>query len=314
MEKLHPVMRELMARRGITSEEDIEEYLSPRPRRTYDPFLMEDMRGAVDTIIRAAESDTRVCVYGDYDCDGVASVTLLLDAFSRFMDPALTDYYIPSRFTEGYGLNKEAIKKIADRGTGLLVTVDCGCSSVEEVGFAKSLGMDVIVTDHHIVPEKRPDCLMLDPKRPDCGYPFKGLAGCGVAYKLVQALQRTLGLDRKLLADDLDIVGIATIGDIVPLVDENRTIAKYGIDRIHKTGREGLKALISSIQMKREEADSSSVSFGIVPNINANGRMGDASAGVRLLSTKDAEEARELARETAANNSKGKRLQEDAIW
>lgn len=302
-----------MEQRGLRSDEDIEEYLSPAPRRTYDPFLMKGMEEAVGMIVKAAEEKQRVCVYGDYDCDGVTSVTLLLYAFSQFMDEELLSYFIPSRFKDGYGLNRRAVGEIAERGCDLLITVDCGCSSADEVAYAKELGMDVIVTDHHIVPERRPDCVMLDPKQEGCGYPFKGLAGCGVAYKLVQGLQRRLGLDKRIVAEPLDIVGIATIGDIVPLVDENRTIAKYGLDRIRRTTRKGLLALMDAVSLKKDIVDSTNVAFVIVPNINANGRMKSADTGVRLLSSTDMDEAYELARETAASNRMRKDMQEDAF-
>ena len=273
---------------------------------------MKGMREAVDEIKRAAAEKKKVCVYGDYDCDGVTSVTLLLYAFSRFMDEDKIDYYIPERKRDGYGLNMRSVKEVADRGTDLMITVDCGCSSCDEVEYAKSLGMEVIVTDHHIVPEKTPDCVMLDPKQPGCGYPFDGLCGCGVAYKLVQALQREIGLDRSVLIDSLDIVGIATIGDIVPLRDENRTLAKYGIDRVRRTKRAGLRALMSAISLRAETIDSTSVAFGIVPNINANGRMERADTGVELLSCGEGDAAA-LAEKTVRNNRSRKDMQENAF-
>ncbi len=305
-------LKAILERRGIVSEEDIEEYFSPRPQRTYDPFLMKGMREAADRIISAAEQKQKVCIYGDYDCDGVTSVTLLLYAFSQFMDEENVSYFIPSRMKDGYGLSTDTVKRVSESGADLIITVDCGCSSPREVAYAKELGMDVIVTDHHIVPDEAPDCIMLDPKQAGCGYPFKGLCGCGVAYKLVQALQREGCFDRSVLAGSLDIVGTATIGDIVPLVDENRTLAKYGIDRIRRTERPGLKALISAISMHREKIDSTGVAFGIVPNINANGRMKSADIGVKLLSAEDPDEAAELARQTAGNNYLRKKLQDDA--
>lgn len=313
MKEINEIVRQILKARGIVSDEDIAEYMSVRPQRTYDPFLMKGMEEAVSIIADAAEKKQRVCIYGDYDCDGVTSVTLLLYAFSKFMDEERISYFIPSRFKDGYGLNRKAVKEIADMGTDLLITVDCGCSSVDEVAYAKELGMEVIVTDHHIVPAERPDCVMLDPKQEGCGYPYKGLAGCGVAYKLVQALQRTLGLERSVVADTLDIVGIATIGDIVPLTDENRTLAKYGIDRIRNTKRPGLKALLGAISIDRRTIGSTGVAFGIVPNINANGRMKSADLGVRLLSCQDEKEAFSLARETASNNAMRKKLQDDAF-
>ena len=159
MKEINEIVRQILEARGIVSDEDIEEYMSLRPQRTYDPFLMKGMNEAVGIIADAAEKKQRVCIYGDYDCDGVTSVTLLLYAFSKFMDEDRISYFIPSRFKDGYGLNRKAVKEIADRGTDLLITVDCGCSSVDEVAYAKELGMEVIVTDHHIVPEARPYCV-----------------------------------------------------------------------------------------------------------------------------------------------------------
>ncbi|MEE1169756.1 MAG: DHH family phosphoesterase, partial [Anaerovoracaceae bacterium] len=206
------IVRELLEKRGITGEKEIEEYLSMKPQLTYDPFLMKGMKPAVDMIRDHISKGSRICIYGDYDCDGVTSIYVLTEVLGQLTDADKIDNYIPSRFKEGYGLKKSAIETIAARGTDLLITVDCGISQAEEVRYARELGMDVIVTDHHNPGDEIPDCIVLDPKQKDCDYPFEGLCGCGVAYKLSQALQRSTGFDRTVILRLLDIVGIATIG------------------------------------------------------------------------------------------------------
>lgn len=279
--EINPIILKLLNKRGVCDEADVLEFLSPSPKRTYDPFLMKGMEEAVELIGKHIERGSSICIYGDYDTDGVTSVTLMLTALGKLSDN-LT-YYIPSRFGEGYGLNSEAVKKIKAAGTDLIITVDCGSVSYDEVKLAGSLGMDVIVTDHHTVTDKQADCILLNPKQPGCGYPFDGLAGVGVAFKLVQAMTRKNMLPKSVIGEVLDIVAIGTIGDIVPLVDENRTIVKFGLKEIKKGRRSGLRTLMNAVSIEPGDINSENIAYVIVPHLNAAGRLEDASLGVKLL-------------------------------
>ncbi len=268
-----------MAARGITAPEDIEEYLSDFPKRTYDPFLMKNMQEGTNLVLQEIEKGTRICIYGDYDVDGVTSVCILHSVLAELTDN-LT-WYIPSRFTEGYGLHREAIDKLHADGVGLIITVDCGITSNAEVEHANSLGIRMLVTDHHSIGDELPACLCIDPKQDGETYPFRELAGCGVAFKLLQAIQRQAGLPRSLVNEVLDLVGTGTVADIVPLVDENRTIVKYGLHKLNEKGRASFAALEKAISL--ETITSENISFGIGPHINAAGRMKHAEEAVRLI-------------------------------
>lgn len=278
-----PVIKKLLNKRGVVAEEDVTEFLSPSPRRTYDPFLLKNMEEGVALILEAAVSGDRICIYGDYDADGITSTTLMLSVLSHITDPGQVDYYIPSRFEEGYGLNKEAIRQIHQQGFQMILTVDCGSVSAAEVEYAKELGMKILVTDHHNVTDTIADCLVINPKQPGCPYPFKNLAGCGVAFKVAQAIRQRADLPKSVVNEVLDLVAIGTIGDIMPLVDENRTIVKYGLRMIHRGGRTGLARLLEAVSLKPEAVTSENISFIIVPHLNASGRIEDASMAVELL-------------------------------
>jgi single-stranded-DNA-specific exonuclease len=306
---ISPAVSNILAKRGITSSEDIAEYMSPKPKLTYDPFLMKGMDAASDMIIEYARSGRKICIYGDYDADGVTSVSLMLTLLKELTDNA--EYYIPSRFEEGYGLNRNAIDKMAERGTELVITVDNGCVAFDEIEYIKEKGMAVIVTDHHNVEERSPDCIMLNPKQPDDTYPFKYLCGCGVAFKLAQAVTRKTGISKKILNSLLDITGIATVGDIVPLTDENRTLVKYGMDRIRRNERPGLRSLLEEIKLNPETVSSYNIAFGIVPHINSCGRMKKADIGVELLTGSDRTRLSEITSEIAGLNTERKNAQDE---
>ena len=291
--ELNSKILEILNKRGIVSEEDITEFLSDKPQKTYDPFLLHDMEAGVDLILSAIDNGEKICIYGDYDTDGVTSVALLRDVLLEL--GADVSYYIPSRFDEGYGLNNSALERIKEAGADLVVTVDCGCTSVDEARHAKEIGLKILITDHHAIKSEIPDCLVIDPQHPDCQYPFKALAGVGVAFKLAQAIVETAGLPKTVLTRNLDLVGIGTIGDIVPLIDENRTLVKYGIRSINITQREGLKALIEKTGLEMGKIRAQNISFVIVPHINAAGRMEDATLAARLMQTKDRDKAMEMA-------------------
>ena len=224
---LQPRIYELLHKRGIETEADIEEFLSDKPQKTYDPFLLLNMEAGVDLILSSIEEDEKICIYGDYDADGITSTAVLMEVLSNLTSNLA--YYIPSRFEEGYGLNCGALDKIKAAGIDLVITVDCGSVSCAEVEHAKEIGLKILVTDHHTITDKVADCLVINPMQPGCPYPFKHLAGVGVAFKLAQAIAAETGLPKSAVNRTLDLVGVGTIGDIVPLVDENRTLAKYGI-------------------------------------------------------------------------------------
>ena len=309
--KLEPKITELLYNRGIRSEEDIEEFLSERPQKTHDPFLLHNMEAGVDLILSAIEDGHKICIYGDYDADGITSTVVMMEVLSHLTNNLM--YYIPSRFEEGYGLNMDAIDKIASMGADMIITVDCGSVSCEEVEHAKELGLQILVTDHHTVTDRIADCLVINPNQPDCHYPCPYLCGCGVAFKVSQAIVMTTGLPRSVLTRTLDMVGIGTIGDIVPLVDENRTLAKYGLRAINISERKNLKRLIEAVGLHPGKIHSENVSFVIVPHLNAAGRMEHASLAVETFLTDDEEKLdANIARLCACNNQR-KKIQEETF-
>ena len=288
-------MSELLATilvgRNIVTEKEIRVFIEPTRNDFYDPFLMPDMDIAVDRIIQAIETKEKTIIFGDYDVDGITSTCVL----KKFLEERglVADYYIPNRLDEGYGLNKEAVKEIAENGYTLMITVDCGISGIEEVEYANSLGIETIITDHHEPLEELPKALaVMDAKIPSNQYPFNQLAGVGVVFKLIQALSQKLELEEKEYLKYLDLVCIGTISDIVPLVDENRVIAKLGLKLVELTKNIGLKMLLQSIGYKK--INSMSVSFGIAPRINACGRMGHAEEALKLFLTDNITEAQAL--------------------
>lgn len=278
----------VLVNRGISEDEEVNLFLNPTRNDFHDPYMMPDMELAVTRIIEAINSQEKTIIYGDYDVDGITSITVL----SKFLKERGLEVgaYIPNRLNEGYGLNKTAIKKIADEGYKLIITVDCGISGTEEVAYAYSLGMEVIVTDHHEPLEVLPKALaVIDCKRKDNKYPFNSLAGVGVAFKVIQAIGKKLGLPEKEYLKYLDIVCIGTISDIVPLINENRVIAKLGLKLIENTKSPGVKALLKAAAYK--EINSNTVSFGIAPRINACGRMGHERDALDLFLTENIVEA-----------------------
>ena len=288
---LSSLLVNILINRGITTVEEVELFLNPTRDDFHAPFLMPDMEKAVDRILKAIENNEKVIIYGDYDADGITSITVL----KKFLKERGLDVseYIPNRLSEGYGLNKNAINKIHEQNYTLMITVDCGISANEEIKYATELGIEVIVTDHHEPGEEIPRCVaVVDAKRKDNKYPFNQLAGVGVVFKLIQAISNKLNLDAKEYLKYLDIVCVGTISDIVPLVDENRVIAKLGLKLIPMTKNIGLKTLVKSIGYKN--IDSTSVSFGIAPRINACGRMGAQEIALKLFLTDDEKEAEEI--------------------
>lgn len=317
-----PSIAFILKSRGISTDK-MEDFLSPRPKTTYDPFLLPDMAPAIEMILDAAEKGERVCVYGDYDADGVTATSVLVQVFSHIFDNF--EYYIPCRFTDGYGLNKDAIKAIRDHGTELLITVDCGSTSKDEVAYAKELGMKVIVTDHHTPsPDHTPECLFINAKREGSVYPFPDLCGCGIAFKLAQGIERSLAAkgDKRFTKQELfpllDLVAIATVADVVPLVDENRSLLKYGLEYINRRTNAGLKTLLELLDCSETVIDSDKIAYLLAPNINALGRMGTARISAELFSGfksdgSPAGDACQLASQMVESNRQRREEQEKAF-
>ena len=311
--ELNETIIRLLNNRGIISEGDITEFLSDKPQKTYDPSLLDDISAGVDLILSEIKKGTKICIYGDYDADGITSTSLMLSVLGHLMPKERLDYYIPSRFEEGYGLNMEAVKHIAESGAGMIITVDCGSVSAEEVAYAKELGMKIVVTDHHNITDKMADCPLINPKKPGNSYPFRELSGCGVAFKTAQLIQQRAGLPKSVLTEVLDLVAIGTIGDIMPLTDENRTMVKFGLKMINMGRRPGLRKLIEGAGLKTGTITSENVGFVIVPHLNASGRIEDASQAVRLMTAEEGDRCiDEIVEDLLYKNRERKRLQAEA--
>lgn len=270
---------QILANKNLSNEQ-IKKFLEPTRNSFYDPFLMPDMEKAVDRIIKAIDNKEKIVIFGDYDVDGITSTTVL----KKFLEEVGLDvgYYIPNRLKEGYGLNKEAIKQISESNIDLMITVDCGISGIDETQYAKSLGIDVIITDHHEPIDILPNALaVVDAKRKDNIYPCNQLAGVGVVFKLIQALSSKLGIAEKENLKYLDLVCLGTISDIVPLIDENRVIAQLGLKLVETGRNQALKSIIISSGYKN--ISSTTISFGIAPRVNACGRMGFADEALKLF-------------------------------
>lgn len=306
MRRPEEILNKILYKRGITQEKDIVEFLSEKPTLTYDPFLLADMQAGVDLLLSEIKKGSRICIYGDYDADGVTSVCVLLQGLGYLTDNLF--YYIPSRFTEGYGLNNNALDLIKEKGADMIVTVDCGCVSYREVEYAKSIGLKILVTDHHNIEDVMSDCLVIDPKRSDSKYPFRELAGCGVAFKLLQAVQRSTDMPKSVINNVLDVVALGTVADIVPLVDENRTLVKYGLNIGNSERRKSLTMLRDAISL--EKLSSENIAFAIAPHINAAGRMNRADVAVELLTADDENVIRDKAQSLINFNRERKTIQE----
>ena len=279
--------------RGLTSVEQANELLSSSERQLQDPFLMKDMDRAADRIHQALDRGEKIAVYGDYDVDGITS-TCLLTHYLRSQGGDVR-YYIPNRLDEGYGVNCPAVEKLAREGVGLMITVDCGITAVEEVAHARTLGMDVIITDHHECKEELPQAAaVVDPHRKDCVYPFKDLAGVGVALKVVMALGGKKNY-RALFQEYADLAAVGTVADVMQLLGENRTIVRVGLNHLKKTRRRGLYSLMLEAGTLNRSINSTTVGYCLSPRINAAGRMGRATTAAELILTDDPDKAEELA-------------------
>ena len=289
---INKLLATILSNRGIIEENQIKKFLAPKRTDFYNPFLMPDMEIAVNRILKAIENNEKIIIYGDYDVDGITSVTVLKSFFQE--RGICVDEYIPNRLNEGYGLNKTAIEKISKQKYTLMITVDCGISAIEEIKYANQLGIETIVTDHHEPGNELPKALaVVDAKRKDNKYPCRNLAGVGVVFKLIQALSTKLKLDEKEYLKYLDIVCVGTISDIVPLEDENRVIVKLGLKLVSQTRNLGLREILKLSGY--QQIDSTTISFGVAPRINACGRMGHQEDALKLFTSKDINEVIKLA-------------------
>lgn len=307
------LFEELLRTRGLDDPLVRAAFLAPNYEAAkHDPYLLPDMELAVQRLLKAKESQELVYIYGDYDIDGLTATTVLIEAFTAFGIRVAS--FIPNRFVEGYGLAKSAVRQLKDRGASLIVTVDCGSLSHAEIAFANELGMEVIVTDHHSVAETMPPAVAtINPKRLDHKYPFIDLAGVGVAFKLVQALQqRTDGLSLGQEKWLLDLVAMGTVCDVVTLVDENRANVFWGLKVMHKTRRPGIKALAAVAELKMAELSARSLGFVIGPHLNAAGRLETAQLSLDLLTAIDPAKALEIAYKLHEMNQ-ARRTEQDRI-
>jgi single-stranded-DNA-specific exonuclease len=313
-----PLIARLMVSRGICEPEDASRFLSSALSDLHEPFLMLGMTKAVDRLVRALQNGECVCVYGDYDVDGVSSVALMISFFRHIGLDCF--YYIPNRLEEGYGLSSEGIHHAADRKADVIVSVDCGITAIEEAKLCASLGLDLIITDHHTPGDQVPDAFaVLNPMQSGCPFPCKFLAGVGVAFNLVMALRGKLreeGLfsnrEEPNLREYLDFVALGTVADIVPLLDENRVFVKYGLRELTNSSRVGVQAL-KKVSGVNGEVDCSAVGFRLAPRLNAAGRLEDATLGVELLLCSDPVRAGSMAAELDESNAARQALEQTML-
>lgn len=282
----------LLAQRGITTFDQAKEYFRPEWSQLHSPFLMQDMQQAVERIAHAIDRSEAVMVFGDYDVDGTTSVALVTSYLQNHLKVVVP--YIPDRYKEGYGISKAGIDEAKAQGISLIIALDCGIKAHEQVAYANELGIDFIICDHHLPDATLPQAVaVLDPKRADCEYPYKELCGCGIGFKLIQALQQHFGLEVADLNVYLDLVATAIAADIVPMTGENRLLSALGIERIRQAPRAGFQFFLSTLKKPVRVSD---LVFVIAPRINAAGRMNQGISAVELLLTKSQEEALPLAR------------------
>jgi len=309
---LPPVATKILIARGLDTRSKAEEFLSPSLGNLLDPYFLPDMQKGVDRVIRALKEKEKIMIFGDYDVDGITSTSLLFLVLNKL--GAEVTYYVPNRLIEGYGLSEEGILETERRGVGLIISVDCGITAVEEISFAKSRGIDTIITDHHEPKEVLPVAsAVINPKVIEGGYPGGELSGVGVAFKFAQAIYRRLGQDESELEEHLDLVALGTTADIVPLVRENRIFTKFGMVQIAKTTKPGLKSLIFVSGILGQKIGTGQVVFILAPRINAVGRLGDADLAIKLLTTKDESRAAEMARILDEENLRRKNIDETTL-
>ncbi|MFC0262875.1 single-stranded-DNA-specific exonuclease RecJ [Fontibacter flavus] len=286
---VNPTLANMLVNRGVDTFQKAKDFFRPDLDKLHDPLLMKDMDKAVIRLASAIENEEKILVYGDYDVDGTTSVAMMYGYLSRFY-PHL-DFYIPDRYKEGYGISEKGVRFAAENNFKLIISLDCGIKAISKVALAKELGVDFIICDHHTPGEELPPAVaILDPKRQDCQYPYKELSGCGVGFKLIQAISQHRGEDSSIVMSYLDLLAISIAADIVPITGENRILTFYGIERINNNPRPGIKALILRSKIEKD-IEISDIVFKIGPRINASGRLEHAKASVELLISKDLEDA-----------------------
>jgi len=291
--KVTPLMASLLSQRELVSAESARIFFKPVLAQLHDPFLMKDMDRAVERLEKAVAEQQKILVYGDYDVDGTSAVALVYAILKNYAD---VSFYIPDRYEEGYGLSFRGVDVAKERGASLIIALDCGIKEIEKVAYANKLGIDTIVCDHHTPGASLPECIVLDPKRSDCSYPFKELCGCGVGFKLMQAWLLRTGRPVEKALEQLDLVAIAIGADIVSLTDENRVLCKLGLEQLNARPRPGILALLKQAG-KAVPLDLSNVVFIIAPRINAAGRLESGMRAVELLLVSDVSEADKIALE-----------------
>lgn len=296
----------ILVQRGIETYEDARNFFRPQLEQLHSPWLMKGMREAVDRIHLAITSGEKILIFGDYDVDGTTAVASMYQFITGIYDPAFTDFYIPHRYREGYGISKAGIDFAKENGFRLIISLDCGIKSVELIGYAKTLGIDFIVCDHHLPDKVIPEAVaILNPKQADCPYPYKELCGCGVGFKLMAALASHYSMPEDTYHCYLDLVATAIAADIVPMTGENRILAYHGLIKINSNPVPGIKALIELGNIKKQ-LNITNVVFVIAPRVNAAGRMDDARKAVQLFIEKDPKKAMEFAEMLHADNSERK--------
>lgn len=298
------IVEKLLAVRGVS---DVDSFLKPSVEAMNDPFLLESVREGCDVILSAIENNKKISIYGDFDVDGIAATVLMLIVLAKLN--ANVDFYIPHRLDEGYGLNKEGVRELMESGTELIITVDCGINAREVVSYANELGMEVIVTDHHLPENEKPSSIAIDPHLSE-SYPYRELSGVGVAFKLCQGLAKVSGLSLNFLLWNLDLVALGTVADVMPLTGENRILTSLGLKIMNEGRRPGIVSLLNKANFKKGLIQAWHISFIIAPRINALGRLEAAREAVDLLKTYSKSEANLIALKLEKHNIQRKRLQE----
>jgi single-stranded-DNA-specific exonuclease len=306
------VIARVLAHRNINNYEKAKEYFRPHMKQLHDPFLMQDMELAVQRLHKALRDGERILIYGDYDVDGVTGTAVLYRGLAAL--GGKVTFFIPQRQKDGYGLSENGIRDAEERKIDLIVAVDCGITAVKEAALIRDLGMELIICDHHQPGAEIPAAVaVLDAKRDGCNYPFKELAGCGVAFKLMQGLYNYLHQPNYKLTELLGLVAIGTSADIVPMIDENRVLVKFGLEKINTDPGVGVQALLEIAKMQNREVTPSLIVFFLAPRINAVGRMGDASRAVYLLITRDRNYAKKIARQLESDNQTRRGIDEETF-
>ncbi|NNE55659.1 MAG: single-stranded-DNA-specific exonuclease RecJ, partial [Flavobacteriales bacterium] len=292
---ISPFIAQLLIQRGVDTFEKARQFFRPSLDDLHDPFLMKDMNIAVERLTKAMFSGEKIMVYGDYDVDGTTSVAMM-HGFLKDVDQ-LVEFYVPDRYKEGYGVSEQGVRYAAEIGCSIMITLDCGITAIDQVKLARELGIDVIICDHHKPGSTLPEATaVLDPLREDCDYPFKHLRGCGVGFKIIQAIIQEQSMDMSLLWKHLDILCASIGADIVQMTGENRTLAYFGLKKIKEDPRPGLKALFKSAGFEKDHPSITDVVFVLAPRINAAGRIGSAADAVRLLLAETEEEGLSIAK------------------